>query len=191
MWEDESVKLLLIAELGKTCFPDTWKYILQQNSWCLQDANEPAERGGRPIPGGRLADPKATFQGQPNRITGDHSRDTLVGKWQTAGTPWRRSQTSVCLGPGFGKDAHMLCKANVQRQPSVLMFFGIKLHDCALLSKMCKCVNYAKTDCQCKLKKWKIWCTLTVRVQGCGLPPDVKDSLQLSILGGSGRIRRE
>ena len=61
---------------------------------------------------------------------------------------------------------HMLCKANVQRQPSVLMFFGIKLHDCALLSKMCKCVNYAQTDCQCKLKKWKIWCALTVRVQG-------------------------
>lgn len=59
----------------------------------------------------------------------------------------------------------MFCKVNVQRRASVLMFFGIKLR--AFLSKMCKCVNYAKTDCQCKLKKWKIWCTLMVREQGC------------------------
>lgn len=46
-----------------------------------------------------------------------------------------------------------------------LCFLELKLR--AFLSKMCKCVNYAKTDCQCKLKKWKIWCTLMVRVQGC------------------------
>lgn len=113
---------------------------------------------------------------------------TLVGKWQAAGTSWHLFQTAVCLGLGFCNGIHMLCKANVRRQPSVLMFFGIKLHDCALLSKMCKCVNYAETDCQCKLKKWKIWCTLTARVQGhrgvaCHLM--LKAASKLSTLGAS------
>jgi hypothetical protein len=60
---------------------------------------------------------------------------------------------TLCLALGFCRGVLMLCEANVQREASLLMFFGIKLHDCALLSKMCKCVNYAKTDCQCKLQK--------------------------------------
>ena len=61
---------------------------------------------------------------------------------QACALNWVSAKAFICF-------AKLMCRG----RPPLLMFFGIKLHDCALLSKMCKCVNYAKTDCQCKLKK--------------------------------------
>lgn len=102
-----------------------------------------------------------------------------------------RWHTNACLSRGVHKGAHMLCKAHVQRQSSVLMFFGIKLHDCALLSKMCKCVNYAKTDCQCELKKWQIWCTLPAGVRAVACCLMRRAPSKPPSLGDSGRIIRK
>lgn len=101
-----------------------------------------------------------------------------------------KSPSWACLFPvhrccmlGYHKGTHMLCQANAQRQAAVLMFLEIKLHDCALLSEMCKCVNYAKTDCQCKSKKWKIWCTLRRKGAGVWRVADVKGKLPRPHLG--------
>lgn len=60
MWEDESVKLLLIAESGETCFPDNKKRI-PQNSWCLRDGHRGAS-GRR-----RQADPQHEVLLTPNQ----------------------------------------------------------------------------------------------------------------------------
>lgn len=105
---------------------------------------------------------------------------------QACALDWVSAKAFICF-------AKLMCRGSLH----CLCFLELSCMTVPCSLKMCKCVNYAKTDCQCKLKKWKIWCTLTVRGQGCGLLPDVKSSLQTlhlwgfwkGLLGRSGEMK--
>lgn len=135
---------------GTACFPSQQSEFWADPGVCKMLRGLEARKVG-PSQDQGLFTPHQQFQGAQGGPTCPLREVCLESDTQQVPLDADSKQARALEGPRRG--ARLLCKANVQRQPSLLMFFGIKLRACALLSTMCQWVNYAQTYCQCESKK--------------------------------------